>query len=51
MTDEPTFDRESIIHLLQTAYESERLVVEFRRKDGEIQALDITDHVTELEKQ
>lgn len=46
-----SFDRESVIDLLMRAQTEDRLVVEFAHLDGEIRAIDITDHVAALEEE
>lgn len=43
-------NRESIINLLMAAQESDRMVVEFKKREGELIAFDITDHVDTLEE-
>lgn len=44
------FDRSSVVKMLKEVSQSERMVIDFQKVDGKIQAADITDHVEMLEK-
>lgn len=40
-----------MIELLKEVSQSDRMVIEFQKRGGQIQAMDITDHVRILEEQ
>jgi len=44
-------DRNKMVDLLQEASQRDRMVIEFQKRGGQIQAMDITDHVRILEEQ
>ena len=47
----PDETKETLLNILQVAASRERTVVEFRTEDGELSAIEITDHVETLENQ
>lgn len=44
-------DRDKMVELLQLAASQERTIIEFQQRGDEIIAMDITDHVDQLEAQ
>lgn len=45
------FDRDTVVEMLMEVQNNERTVIEFINRGGEIRAMDITEHVTQLEEQ
>ena len=44
-------DHDKMVELLTRASQQDRTIIEFQKRGNEILAMDITDHVTELEEQ
>jgi hypothetical protein len=51
MTELPDETKEELMSVLRHAAAAERSVIEFTTEDGELHAMDITDHVKELESE